>query len=89
MTRRTTNAPSPPKRHRPSYEERKHLDHLLDEALEETFPASDPPAMLEPEPDAHVHSGPMRTSRSAKSGGDAPVPGMGKEGVQDTRKRKK
>ncbi len=25
-----------------------HLNELLDEALEETFPASDPPAMLEP-----------------------------------------
>ncbi|GLQ56591.1 hypothetical protein [Devosia nitrariae] len=25
-----------------------HLDHLLDEALEDTFPASDPPAILEP-----------------------------------------
>jgi hypothetical protein len=28
--------------------ERAHKDALLDEALEETFPASDPPAMLEP-----------------------------------------
>jgi len=27
-----------------------HKQDLLDEALEETFPASDPPAMLEPAP---------------------------------------
>jgi len=27
-----------------------HRQELLDEALEETFPASDPPAMLEPAP---------------------------------------
>jgi hypothetical protein len=26
--------------------EKKHLDALLDEALKETFPASDPPAMI-------------------------------------------
>lgn len=31
--------------------QKKHLDELLDEALEETFPASDPPALLEPAPD--------------------------------------
>jgi len=27
-----------------------HKQDLLDEALDETFPASDPPAMLEPAP---------------------------------------
>lgn len=27
-----------------------HTEELLDEALKETFPASDPPAMLEPTP---------------------------------------
>jgi hypothetical protein len=27
-----------------------HTEELLDEALKETFPASDPPAMLEPAP---------------------------------------
>ena len=26
--------------------EKRHIDKLLDEALEETFPASDPPAMI-------------------------------------------
>lgn len=31
---------------------KKHLDDLLDEALDETFPASDPPAMLEPTPNS-------------------------------------
>jgi hypothetical protein len=36
----------------PSQEEKKHVNELLDEALEETFPASDPPAILEPAPDS-------------------------------------
>jgi hypothetical protein len=31
-------------------QEKKHLDELLGEALEETFPASDPLAILEPAP---------------------------------------
>jgi hypothetical protein len=30
-------------------EAKKHLDELLDEALEETFPASDPPAVTPPD----------------------------------------
>jgi hypothetical protein len=30
---------------------KKHKDELLDEALKDTFPASDPPAMLQPAPD--------------------------------------
>ncbi len=30
--------------------EKKHLDELLNEALEDTFPASDPLAILEPAP---------------------------------------
>lgn len=30
--------------------EKQHQDDLLDEALEESFPASDPPAMVEPKP---------------------------------------
>lgn len=29
---------------------KKHLDELLDEALDETFPASDPPALTAPAP---------------------------------------
>lgn len=28
--------------------EREHVEELLDESLEDTFPASDPPAMTEP-----------------------------------------
>ncbi|MEJ8570948.1 hypothetical protein [Microbaculum marinum] len=27
---------------------KEHLNHLLDEGLEETFPASDPPAVVSP-----------------------------------------
>ena len=30
---------------------RKHLDELLDQALEATFPASDPVAMVQPAPE--------------------------------------
>ena len=30
----------------PDRSEKSHIDALLDEALEETFPASDPPAMI-------------------------------------------
>ncbi len=33
-----------------------HEDDLLDEALDESFPASDPPAMTEPK----AHPGPKR-----------------------------
>ena len=29
---------------------RKHREELLDEALDESFPASDPPAIVEPHP---------------------------------------
>jgi hypothetical protein len=31
---------------------KKHKDDLLDEALKDTFPASDPPAILQPVPGA-------------------------------------
>ncbi len=30
--------------------EKAHLEDLLDEALDESFPASDPPSMTEPSP---------------------------------------
>ena len=33
---------------KPSKKEKDHIDEQLDEALEDTFPASDPPAMTEP-----------------------------------------
>lgn len=42
--------PPHPKKPKPSSQEKKHLDELLDEALDETFPASDSLAMLEPTP---------------------------------------
>jgi hypothetical protein len=45
-------------------------DAKLDEALEETFPASDPPAMTEPSPgDAAARK---RPRRPARRGGRAP-----------------
>ena len=37
--------PKHPKPVDPDQSEKRHIDELLDEALEETFPASDPPAM--------------------------------------------
>jgi hypothetical protein len=52
VTGRPQKPPSASKKPKPSPEEKKHLDDLLDEALEETFPASDPPAMLEPAPNS-------------------------------------
>jgi hypothetical protein len=35
---------------KPTQEEKDRIDEQLDEALEHTFPASDPPAMTEPSP---------------------------------------
>jgi hypothetical protein len=52
MTGRPRKLPSVPKRPKPSQQGKKHLNGLIDEALEETFPASDAPAMLEPAPDS-------------------------------------
>jgi hypothetical protein len=46
-----------------STQNQKHLDELLDQSLEETFPASDPPAMLEPAPDS------QRTEDAEATGG--------------------
>jgi hypothetical protein len=50
MTGQSQTLPSAAKTPKLSPKEKKHLDELLDEALEETFPASDPPAILEPAP---------------------------------------
>jgi hypothetical protein len=38
---------------KPKDGKRKHREELLDEALDESFPASDPPAIVEP----HRHPG--------------------------------
>ena len=42
-----------PKHHTPKSRpesERKHKEEVLDAALEDSFPASDPPAMTQPDP---------------------------------------
>jgi hypothetical protein len=53
MTGRSPKKPVE-KKQKPSPEEKekKHKNELLDESLEETFPASDPLAMLEPAPNS-------------------------------------
>lgn len=35
---------------KPNKGKRQHREELLDEALDESFPASDPPAIVEPHP---------------------------------------
>ncbi|MBX6426712.1 MAG: hypothetical protein IRZ09_12415 [Variibacter sp.] len=57
MTRRPERPQSTPRKLRPAPPTKEHLDALLDEALDQTFPASDPPAMLEPAPDAPTDDG--------------------------------
>lgn len=57
MTGRPQKPPLAAKNPKPPQQGKKHLDELLDEALEETFPASDPPAMLEPTSDPHRSAG--------------------------------
>jgi hypothetical protein len=52
MTGKSRKRPAAAKRPPRSRQEKKHLDELLDEGLKETFPASDPPAILEPVPDS-------------------------------------
>jgi hypothetical protein len=53
-----------------------HLDELLDEALEETFPASDPiaiavePESVEPETGSGVESGVVRSTSNGFSAAD-------------------
>jgi nicotinate phosphoribosyltransferase len=42
------NKPSRPRPREADAAERQHLDELLDEGLKETFPASDPVAIVQP-----------------------------------------
>jgi hypothetical protein len=51
MPKEPQNRPQPPERHQ---------EELLDEALEETFPASDPPSMTEPAPDRPARPRPTK-----------------------------
>ena len=48
MTGLPQKPPSSSKKPKPLQPDKKHQNELLDEALEETFPASDPLAMTEP-----------------------------------------
>jgi hypothetical protein len=52
MTEGPQKLPPVPGRPKPSQKDKNHIDELLEEALEETFPASDTPAMLEPAPNS-------------------------------------
>lgn len=46
----TQRPDKPPPRPTMTEDNKNHIDDLLDEALEETFPTRDPPALLEPGP---------------------------------------
>jgi hypothetical protein len=48
MTERPEKPPPPPAATKPRRRSKQHLDALLDQALENTFPASDPVAITEP-----------------------------------------
>ena len=50
MAERKRKAPAAGEKAKPA-SKRKHQEELLDEALEESFPASDAVAMIEPAPD--------------------------------------
>jgi hypothetical protein len=52
MTELPQKALSSSKKPKARQPDKKHQNELLDEALEETFPASDPPAMIEPVADS-------------------------------------
>ncbi|MEO9530736.1 hypothetical protein [Roseibium sp.] len=52
MAQDTKDTGKNPKSDDVSKQDRKHQEDLLDEALDESFPASDPPAMVEPTPHA-------------------------------------
>ena len=51
--RKRSPAPKEPK----ESSDKRHREELLDEALEETFPASDAVAMIEPAPDSETDVG--------------------------------
>ena len=52
MTEQSSKELSVSHKPKPSRQKKKHNNELLDEALDETFPASDPVAMLEPVPNS-------------------------------------
>jgi hypothetical protein len=52
MTEQYRKESSVSRKPKPSKQKKKYNNELLDEALDETFPASDPVAMLEPVPNS-------------------------------------
>jgi hypothetical protein len=52
MTGQPDKQPSTAKKPKPTQKDKNHVNKLLDEALDETFPASDPVAMTEPVPNS-------------------------------------
>jgi hypothetical protein len=59
----------PPSAARRASSRRKHADELLDQALADTFPASDPVAALQPAPDIQPDEDPD-IQRDEDEGGD-------------------
>jgi hypothetical protein len=56
MAEKPRKRPRSPKEQKAAADKR-HREELLDEALDETFPASDPVAMIEPSPDSENGAG--------------------------------
>ena len=63
MTRSEQKPPPPPDTPGEVRRKRKHDEDLLDDALENTFPASDPPAMTEPGSAEHAERNEPRTDK--------------------------
>jgi hypothetical protein len=62
--RQPRHRPSEVRPSEPDAAERRHLDELLDEGLKETFPASDPVAVVQKPPEWVVVKRPRRTAHA-------------------------